>query len=360
MKKILAMLLCVALVAALGVSAFADAKTDLSDKVAGTLAGVGVYTKTVDEQTLYDYINTDVSSIAPTVATEEAKSAKAAASAATKEYNFATNELAAANAYVGLLKDQEVAKAAVSALEKDPEATKEQIAAAKADLAVAEAAVTAAAAKYDIDFAKDDAREKVSEITVTYDAEKKEFTVTGVDAFETRQTEAYETKVVADAVLDTLNVAYNQAKAVADRARAVRQIVTNAKLDENSTVFDYAKVDAAVGQAIADYRLADAKSWLDGEKTYLGDAQKAVKAAIGDVVAIAQANAKVQKTNFEANVYNNVAAAYATASANMIAEAGANIAAALSEAAAYTAWIGAPDTAMNASIDSWFGVSFGE
>lgn len=290
MKKLLAVLLCVALVASLGVSAFAaTAKQSLSDTVAAKIAGVGEYTKTVDETTLLGYINDDASEITDVEGEDEG--AKAAADNAAKEYSTANSALAAAKDFSALLIAQAEAQKAVD------DAGDEATAAQKAELADANAKVAAAKAAYDVKFANDE--NKIDLPEEAEEGDDGEFTVDLTD-FEDRVTDAYEQKVVTAAILDVLTSAYGSAKAVADRARAVRKIVTDAKLDENSTVFDYAKVDAAVGQAIANYRLTDAKAWYENEKTYLGDVQSAVKAAIGDVVAIAQANAKVQKTNIEA------------------------------------------------------------
>lgn len=290
MKKIIAMLLCVALVAALGVTAFADYPTDPVDSKSKTAketaieAGMKPYTDDIAKKSEWITITNELKTVAT-------------------EYE---NAMAAAAKLTGSEK-------AIAEYEANQHLTKE-LAALKV------AYPTFTAAYFD---------------ATNYQGATPTFTSKTL----ANDIAVYEAMIGADNhALDILADDYAAAKAIGDRERSKAKLWEAYNEITNPTAVDTAKLNVALNKVDADIAMAAATAAKTAAaKTYanaqasVAAAQKAAKGVITDVVALAKVDAAATVATAQAVAYAAAAAEYNNAVAAFNAEVSTAIADALTE-----------------------------
>ena len=155
----------------------------------------------------------------------------------------------------------------------------------------------------------------------------------------TYQKEQLEEALKLDKQTQALAKAYGDAERKAEaRAEELKKLDDAYAKIENPTVLDAVKLLSDKSKLNAGFALDDAKASATAAQKAIGDAQKEVKAAIGDVVAIAKVDAAAAVATAQAAAYNAAATEYKNAVSNFYTEAGAALNSALADLG-YSAYI---------------------
>ena len=256
MKKLIAMLLCVALVAALGVQAFAYSADDVTTSKAQTATEKAISDATKAKQT--------------EKGTHE------------KQDAYMTAVYNAAKAYEDVL--------------ADASATAEQKAAAKV---AADAKLSAIATVYGDTYYAANTYDSYDHFVANH---------TSAAAFKTNGVDVVKDWIKADdAAIKALNDFFATAKADGDKSRALKKIQEDYK---GATGIKAQERDAMTTQLLASWAKADAEKAAKAAKDAVVAAQKSAVTTAKTEVAAAVANA-------QAKAYNELAAAYSAAVADL-------------------------------------------
>ncbi len=290
MKKLIAMLLCLSLVAALGASAFAAYPTDPVDDKSDTAQETSVK-----------------AAMDPYIADREQKI----------EWIKIESEI------YGVVKEYETAMKAAEKLTGFEKAAAENAATSHLtkELTALGALYTSFPAAY-----FDPANYTGAAPTFTSQVIDNEITI-------------YEGWVAADDhALDLLADDFAKAKAIGDTERAKAKLVMDYEKIAAPTAIDTAKLNVALNKIDADNLLTSAKAYKDSaEKTYsaaaksVASAQKAAKGVVSDVVALAKVEAAAAVATAQAAAYAAAASQYQAAVANFNTEVSKAVADALTE-----------------------------